>query len=55
MASPVSNSANHPYILLTDSERVEMLGVIGVDSLDDLIGDIIITADLARHEHLRDN
>jgi glycine dehydrogenase subunit 1 len=49
MASPDSTrntSANHPYIPSTDSERAEILGVIGVDTLDDLIGDIP-----AEHRH----
>ena len=40
MASPVNGSTNHPYIPATDSERAEMLGEIGVDSLDALLGDI---------------
>ena len=40
MASSLNTSANHPYIPSTDSERAEMLGVIGVDSLDDLLDDI---------------
>jgi glycine dehydrogenase subunit 1 len=39
-------SVNHPYIPSTDSEREEMLGVIGVDSLDGLLGDIP-----AEHRH----
>ncbi len=42
MASSVNTSPNHPYIPSTDSERREMLGVIGVNSLDDLLGDIPI-------------
>ena len=50
MASPVSTYANHPYIPSTDLERAEMLGVIGVDSLDDLIGDIPV-----EHRHPRMN
>ena len=40
MDSSVNTSANHPYIPSTDSERAEMLDVIGVDSLDGLLGDI---------------
>ncbi|MBT3995893.1 MAG: aminomethyl-transferring glycine dehydrogenase subunit GcvPA [Chloroflexi bacterium] len=40
MASSVNTSVNHPYIPSTDSERAEMLDVIGVDSLDGLLGDI---------------
>jgi len=40
MASTVETQANHPYIPATESERAEMLAAIGVDSLDDLIGDI---------------
>lgn len=40
MASSANTQTNHPYIPSTDSEREEMLGVIGVDSLDDLLGDI---------------
>jgi glycine dehydrogenase subunit 1 len=50
MASSVNTSANHPYIPATDSERTEMLGVIGVDSLDGLLGDIPI-----EHRHPRLN
>jgi len=46
MPSSVNTSANHPYIPSTDSERAEMLGVIGVDSLDGLLGDIP-----AEHRH----
>ncbi|HIF71072.1 MAG TPA: aminomethyl-transferring glycine dehydrogenase subunit GcvPA [Dehalococcoidia bacterium] len=44
--SYVNTSVNHPYIPSTDSERAEMLGVIGVDSLDGLLGDIP-----AEHRH----
>jgi glycine dehydrogenase subunit 1 len=40
MPSSAKSSVNHPYIPSTDSERAEMLGVIGVDALDDLLGDI---------------
>jgi glycine dehydrogenase subunit 1 len=46
MPSSVNTSTNHPYIPSTDSERAEMLGVIGVDSLDGLLGDIP-----AEHRH----
>ena len=35
-----NTSINHPYIPSTDSERAEMLKVIGVDSFDDLVKDI---------------
>jgi len=42
MASSANTSVNHPYIPSTDSERAEMLEVIGVDSLDGLLGDIPI-------------
>ena len=35
-----NTSINHPYIPSTDSERAEMLKVIGVDSFDDLVTDI---------------
>lgn len=40
MASSVNFSGNHPYIPSTDSERAKMLDVIGVESLDGLLGDI---------------
>ncbi len=40
MASSVNSSGNHPYIPSTDSERAKMLDVIGVESLDGLLGDI---------------
>ena len=42
MASSANTSVNHPYIPSTDSELAEMLEVIGVDSLDGLLGDIPI-------------
>lgn len=50
MASNVNTTTNHPYIPATDSERAEMLGAIGVDSLDDLLGDIPV-----EHRHPRLN
>ena len=40
MALYSNTSINHPYIPSTDSERAEMLKVIGVDSFDDLVNDI---------------
>ena len=40
MALSSNTSINHPYIPSTDSERADMLKVIGVDSFDDLITDI---------------
>ncbi|NQW21448.1 MAG: aminomethyl-transferring glycine dehydrogenase subunit GcvPA [Chloroflexi bacterium] len=46
MASSAHTSPNHPYIPSTDSERAEMLGAIGVDSLDALLEDIP-----AQHRH----
>jgi glycine dehydrogenase subunit 1 len=36
----MNTSVNHPYIPSTDSERAKMLDVIGVESLDGLLGDI---------------
>jgi glycine dehydrogenase subunit 1 len=45
-----NTSTNHPYIPSTDLDRQEMLGVIGVDSLDGLLGDIPI-----EHRHPRLN
>ncbi|MBC8452963.1 MAG: glycine dehydrogenase, partial [Chloroflexi bacterium] len=50
MDSTAKASTNHPYIPSTDSERSEMLGEIGVDSLDDLLGDIPVA-----HRHPRLN
>ena len=46
----MASSVNHPYIPSTDLERAKMLGAIGVESLDDLIGDIPV-----EHRHPRLN